>query len=140
MSWPALLKVREKSPSRCARLVIGDKEEGPVLAIVDLGNPDGSSGAEAPFVELVVIDPGAIRIVGEGIGVEERPFQKLIRRSMELVRPILDGEADDPSAVASILRIIGAGDDFELGDGVDWRDIGDTVSGLVDHIIGRAIE
>ncbi len=87
-SWPALLKVFEKSPARCvcrghggnlvAResipviLFIRHEEERLVLALVDLGNPDGSAQGAAPLVELVVISRAADRVIGERIGVKER--------------------------------------------------------------------
>ena len=60
---------------------------------------------------------------GFGSGVQRRPLEVFVGRSVELVCPSLGNDTNNAAAVAAVLRIIGIGYHPERLHRVGWRDV-----------------
>src|ERR1051326_1055974 len=100
---------------------IGEKEEELVLAVDDLGYPDGAAGSHSPEV-LAVGRFLAAGCVGEkGRAGEVGNLVELRGRTVEFVRASLRGNLHRSAAEAAVGCIDIKGFDFHVYDGVDGR-------------------
>ena len=108
--------------------------------MIDLGDIDRPSHGESPLIQLVVVARAADGVVGERVGVQERPLHEFVRAAVQLIGSALHRHRHHAASVAAILRIVGAGHHLELLHRVHRRHVRDAVRCLVDHVVRRAIE
>src|SRR5438552_12480569 len=97
------LQLREPLP------LIADEEKEPLLAVNQLGNNDRAAYGSA---ELVPLQNGlgqrvwSVGVVEEEVGIERIVADVVVQRAVIQVRAGLGYHADDPAAVAAVLRAV----------------------------------
>src|SRR6185436_20356545 len=104
---------KERRRRAFAVFLTREQEERLVPAVVELRNPNGTVDAEAVLIQVVIDFRRLVHSWCEGPGVEQErvrvePLAAVVLRhaAVEIVRARLEGDVDDASRRAAVLRVV----------------------------------